>query len=550
MTYKRKRKQRNQKIEFEGDNSPLEQALYLTGVRAARSIARSVYTISSQELNVLTHIVVYSIFVSVSCGKSSQIQDDKRISDLALSTKEWDSIFEPIKMYKEKKGILSPDELHTIAKELIRFAQSSFRIDGGYVTSTPGLSDDKSYDAICNSVQQFCDLGLIPQHTPLTILNPLAGTCAGACLYSLCHYKLSNNIKNIWNIIGIDPDPIAIASASCMLALCRHSWNKDPGVSLTLQSGTFLFSKTQKRELKEVLMHHPKKENYILQIHPVDMEMLDREASKNSSQYSFDLLIMASKEEYSNYPSEILRYLEGVYQTEVLEYMHIQAAYAVSAKMKVVVQGKSWLTKKHAEQYREWIHQKRPTDILLGYQNTVCVWRDVQEDPNENGRQSTLIHQKDAPTFEISWSSLNPTQGWKLQNPRAALLIHSIMSIGQPLSSYLLGEEQDPDDDYLCAILNSHLMKLFKELHKENKKSENIPIVVLDLYNLEEQKQEHLIRMLHQKKRALIRDGASQEKIHQIDTLLEQKILEIYQIPMELREFLSQYTKWRENHRS
>ena len=571
MTYKRNRNrnQRSQKIECEGEASPLQQALYLTGVRAARSIVRSIYTISSQELNVLAHLAVYWTFVSVYCEYCEyydyydycknilQMLDDmKHLLDLPVSTQDWDSIFTPIRMYKMKNGDFFEDEIHTIAKELIRFTRSSFRIDGGYVESSPGLCedtcDDKSYDAICKSMQQFCDLGLIPQDTPLTILNPLAGTYAGVCLCTLCQYKLSENIEAKWSITAIDPDPIAIASANCLLALCRSIWNKDPGVSFTMQSGTFLFSETQKTEVKEVLMFHPKKESYIQEIHPVNIEVFKRKASANSHGDPgdpldpFDLIIMASREECFRYPSEILHYLEGVYQTRIFEYMQIEAAYAFSAKMKVIVQERSWLTKKHAEQYREWIHQMRPTDILLGYQNTICVWRDPQENSDENRRQSTSIHQKGAPSFEISWSDLKPTQGWKLQDPRAALLIHSIRSIGQPLSSYLLGGEPDPEDDYLCAILNSHLMRLFMELNEENKKNKNVPIVVPDLYNPDEYKLEQLIRVLHQKKRTLTQKGASQEKIQQVDTLLEQTILDIYQIPMELREFIIQHMEWRE----
>jgi chorismate mutase len=517
------------------EDSPLQKALYLTGVRAARSIARSIYPISSREFNELAHIAVYLSLVSAYCENAQQIHNDTHILDLPLSIQEWDSIFEPIRMYKLRFGDFLPDEIHTIAKELVRFATSSFQINGGYVESSPGFSDYKSYDAICEILQQFCDLRLTSQHTPLTILNPLAGTYAGVCLYTLCHYKLSKNIEAKWNITAIDPDPSAIASLSCMLALCRHIWKKDLGVSVTTQAGTFLFSEKQKTEVKELLMHHSKKERHMREINPVHMEMLERKRSTCNHENLFDLIIMAAREECATYPSEVLRYLQGVYQTGTLEYMHIEAASNVSAKMRVIVQEKSWLTKRDAEQYREWMHQKRPTDILLGCQHTVCVWRDVQPSSDEKRREGTVIHQRGAASFQILWSDLKPTQGWKLQDPRAALLIHSIRSIGQPLSSYLLGEEQDPTDDYLCAILNSRLIRVFMELNKEKK---NIPIVVPDLYNPNEKKQEHLIRMLHQKKRALLHKGASQEKIHQIDTLLEQKILDIYQIPMELREFI------------
>ena len=541
MTYKRNK--RSQKIDCEKEDSPLKEALYLTGVRAARILARSIYTISSRDLNVSVHLAVYFVFVSVYCESTSQLQDDmKHISDLPLSTQEWNTIFEPIQMYKQRNGDFPLDDIHTIAKELIQFQTSSFRIDGGYVESSPGLSDDKLYDAICKSLQQLCDLRLIPLHTPLTILNPFAGTYAGVCLYTLCHYKMRENIEAKWNITAIDSDPIAVASANCMLALWRDILNKDLGVSFTMQSGTFLFSEVQKAEVKEALMHHPKKESYIQQIQPVDVKMFERKGGACNHEAPFDLIIMASREENFSYPSEMLRYLEGVYQTGVFEYMHVEAACAICAKMKIIVQEKSWLTKRDSEQYREWIHQERPTDILLGCQHTVCVWRDVQENLRERSRQSTVIHQSGGPSFQIPWIDLKPRDGWKLQNPRVEFLIHSIKSIGQPLFSYLLGEERDPEDDYLCAILNSTLIKLFRELNEENK-SEHVPIVVSDLYNPAEKKREDLIRALYQKKRSLTQSGAPQEEIRQVDALLEQSILEMYQIPMELREFVTQHAK-------
>ena len=532
------KRRRNQETECE-EYSPFQKVLYRAGIRAARSIARAVYAISSQELNISAHIIVYFVLASLYCGRSSQMHDDmwRYMVDMKITPQEFLSIFSLIQNELTEYKNLFPDDLHEIAKELTLFARSSFQIQGGYVKDFPGFFEYKSYDAIYNVLRSFFDLNLIPHHKPLSILNPFAGTHAGICVHLLCQYKLSENIQSTWNITAIDPDPIALASASCMLALWKQTWNKEFGMSITMQPGTFLFSEIQKAEIEEVLMHHPEKEQHVRGINPIN----GNKSSEKSQKNQFDLIIMAPQQEHINYPSEIRRYLESVYQTGSLEYMHVEAIHVIPAKMRVIVQQESWLAKKHAKQYRAWIHQVKPTDILIGDQETVTIWQDVQ---NNYDRQTITIHKKEGPPFQITWNELDPTQGWKLRDPRGEQLIRHIKSIGQPLSLYLLGEEQDPEDDYLCSIQSSQLMRVFMQIQQDIKE---VPIRILDPYNPAERKKEQNISTLYQKKRACQQKRATKEEIQYIDNLLEKEIWEIYQIPAELQSFIMQYAKEAEN---
>jgi len=511
---------RNQRIECEKEKEEtrLFDVLRIAGLRAARSIAGSAYTISSKELNISTHVIVYQAFLSVFCGTDGD--DDDQISPA-----EWASVIMPIQDYYRQYGAFSPDELHEAGKDLARFATISFRIQGGFVGEEGGSDDSldyKLYDDIHSVLDEFFELKVIPQHAPLTILDPFAGTCAGICLHLLCHYKLSENIRHTWNITAIDSDPVSLASAECMLRLCKHIWDRDLGVILTTQAGTFLFSEEQKARLKEELMHHPKKERYLRDVNPVDI---------GYRQKLFDIVITVPKQKcVRNYPSEVQHFLESVYQTGHIEYMHIEAISPIFTKMRVIVQQKSWLTERRAAQYRSWVQQVHPADIIIGDHETVCIWNGVQ-----HNRQSTTIHQKNTLPFQIQCNDLDPTQGWKLQDPSISRLIHHLISVGQPLSSYLLGDTCDPEDDYLCALLDSYVMKEFMKLQKDRKL---LPIIVPDPYNPEEQELEDRIRRLYQKKRILEQKGASREKIHHVHTLLEQEIWILYRIPPELQQLL------------
>jgi len=520
---------RNQRIECEKEETKLFEVLRIAGIRAARSIARSTYTISSKDLNISTHVIVYRALLSVYCSTGDQDGDIQRYaSEIQISPPELASIIVPIQDYYRQCGALSPDELHEVGKELARFAAISFRTQGGFVEEGGG-SDDfvdyKLYDDIHNVLDEFFELNVIPEHAPLTILDPFAGTCAGICLHLLCDYKLSANIQSTWNITAIDPDPVSLASAQCMFALCRHTWGRDLGVILTTQAGTLLFSEEQKMQLKEELMYHPKKERYMRDVNPIDVYR----------EKHFDIVITAPKQKcVRSYPSEVLHYLESVYQTGYIEYMYIEAVFSILAKMRVIVQQKSWLTEKRAEQYRAWIQQVHPTGIIIGNDETVCIWNGAS-----HNQQSTTIYQKNM-LFQIQWSELDPTQGWKLQDPSISRLIHHLISVGQPLSSYLLGGTCDSEDDYLFAILDSYVMKEFIKLQKDRK---NIPIIIPDPYNPEEQELERHIRALYQKKRILEQRGVSREEVYHVHTLLEQEIWRLYRIPPELQQLIMMMCK-------
>jgi hypothetical protein len=525
-------RKRNQRINCEIEETRLFEALHIAGIRAARSIAGSAYTISSKELNISAHLVVYSAFLSIYCNTD---EDIPYVSEIEISSSEWESIVAPIQNYYRQYGVFSVDELHEVGKELSRFAAISFRTQGGFVeeeASSDGGFDYKLYDDIHNVLKEFFELRMIPQNAPLTILDPFAGTCAGICLHLLCHYKLSANIKFTWKITAIDPDPVSLASAQCMLRLCSHIWDRDLGVVLTAQVGTFLLSEKQKMELKEELMHHHKKERYMRDVNPVHID----ESEEQYREKIFDIVITAPKQRFGrSYPLEVLHYLESVYQTGNIEYMHIEAVFSLPAKMRIIVQQKSWLTEKRAEQYRAWIQRTGPTDIIIGNDETVCIWNDAGDN-----QQSATVYQKNIFPFQLQWSELDPTQGWKLQDPSISLLIHHLMSVGQPLSSYLLGEICDQEDDYLCAILDSYIMKEFMKVQKDRK---NVPIIVPDPYNPEEQELEGSIKALYQKKRILEQKGASREEALHVHTLLEQEIWTLYRIPPTLQQVIMMYAQ-------
>ena len=527
-------RKRNQKINCEIKETRLFEALHIAGIRAARIIAGSVYTISSKELNISTHSAVYSALLSVYCNTDEQSKDEHYVSEIEISYPEWESIVAPIFDYYRLCGAFSAYELHEVGKELARFAAVSFRIQGGFVEDegSDGFFDYKLYDDIHNVLKEFFELKMLSHHAPLTILDPFAGTCAGICLHLLCHYKMTANIKSTWKITAIDPDPVSLASARCMLSFCRHIWGRDLGVVLTAQSGTFLFSEKQKMQLKEELMHHQKKERYMQDVNPVDVD----ESGEQYRKKLFDIVITAPKQKFVRiYPSELLRYLESVYQTGHIEYMHIEAIFSILAKMRIIVQQKSWLTEKRAEQYRAWVQQQHPTDIIIGNGGTVCIWNDL-----EDNQQSATVYQKSVLPFQIQWGDLDPRQGWKLQDPSISLLVHHLLSVGQPLSSYLLGETCDPKDDYLCAILDSYIIREFMKVQKDRK---NVPIIVLDPYNPEEQELESNIRILYQKKRILEQKGASREEVYHVHTLLEQEIWKLYRIPPKLQQLIIMYAK-------
>ena len=521
------RQKRDQKINSEIDERRLFKALHSAGTRAARYIAGSKYTISSEELDVLTHFAVYSAFLYIYCHADEDILD--HLSNIEVSPSELKSIIAPIQDYYRECGIFSADELYEVGKDLARFADISLKIHGGFVEEkerSDGFSGYKLYDDIHTVLKQFFELKMILRDAPLSILDPFAGTCAGICLYLICHYKLSANITSTWNITAIDPDPVSLASALCMLSICRHIWDRDPGVIVTTETGTFLFSEKQKMELNDALMHHQKKERYMRDVNPIHVD----ESGEQYREKRFDLIITAPKQRLiTNYPVEVLHYLESVYQTGQIEYMHIEAISSLPATMKVIVQQKNWLTEKRAAQYRTWVQQAHPTDIIIGNDKTACIWNSMQDN-----QQSVAIYQENMLPFQLEWSELDPRLGWKLQDPNISHLTQHLMSVGQPLSTYLLGETCE-DDDYLCAILDSHIMMEFMKIQKSRK---NVPIVVPDPYNPDEQELERHIIALYQKKRLLEQRGVSKEEVHRVHTRLEQEIWRLYRIPPKLQEFI------------